>query len=289
MRWALQAFGLLILPALANAFAPPAAGPLSTEQRAGSRLRVTAGAGAEHAGRTSYPVLLAAAPAVLAGLAVAVAARRRAQGAARSALQGAAARPWGGRTACRANPTATFETTEGTFKAELYLDEMPVTVSNFIDLCKTGFYDGVHFHRVIPGFMNQFGCPFARDPKSPRAGTGGPSDGTSFEVLDGSGQTVTRRGGGNIPDEFTAKISNQPGTLSMANTGQPNSGGSQFFINVNANTFLDWFDRSTPSKHPVFGKVTEGYDLLVKISQAPTRQDNPIKPIMMKSITVEGA
>merc|ERR1712173_241135 len=106
---------------------------------------------------------------------------------------------------------------------------MPVTASNFIDLAKSGFYDGVHFHRVIPNFMCQFGCPYARDAKSFQAGTGGPPDG-SFKLCDGSDQTVERRNGGNIPDEFTQKFGNEPGTLSMANTGQPNSGGSQFFI-----------------------------------------------------------
>ena len=73
----------------------------------------------------------------------------------------------------------------------------------------------------------------------------------------------------------------------MANTGQKDSGGSQFFINVANNTFLDFFDHSTPSAHPVFGKVTEGYDLVVKISKVPSRNDNPVEPIKMISIRVE--
>ena len=72
----------------------------------------------------------------------------------------------------------------------------------------------------------------------------------------------------------------------MANTGQPESGGSQFFINVNHNSFLDWFDRSSPSAHPVFGKVTEGYDLVEKISKVSTRSDNPVDPIKMISVRV---
>ena len=92
--------------------------------------------------------------------------------------------------------------------------------------------------------------------------------------------------GGNIKDEFDAKFSNEPGTLSMANTGQPQSGGSQFFINVAHNSFLDWFDRSTPSAHPVFGKVTENLDLVKKISQVPTRDDNPVQPIKMIKVRV---
>lgn len=190
--------------------------------------------------------------------------------------------------ALRANPIATCETSMGTFKIELYLDQMPITVSNFIDLAKSGFYNGVHFHRVIPNFMCQFGCPNAKDPFNPRAGTGGPSDG-EYPMADGSGKMVPRRNGGNIPDEFTAKLPNEPGTLSMANTGRPDSGGSQFFINVANNSFLNWFDTSTPSKHPVFGKIIDGYPLIEKISKVRTRQDVPVEPVQMISITVDGA
>eukprot|EP00529_Nitzschia_sp_RCC80_P035643 CAMPEP_0113452756 /NCGR_PEP_ID=MMETSP0014_2-20120614/7008_1 /TAXON_ID=2857 /ORGANISM="Nitzschia sp." /LENGTH=186 /DNA_ID=CAMNT_0000344133 /DNA_START=1130 /DNA_END=1690 /DNA_ORIENTATION=+ /assembly_acc=CAM_ASM_000159 len=183
--------------------------------------------------------------------------------------------------------TATFTTSMGTFKAELYTDKMPITCGNFIDLANSGFYDGIHFHRVIPGFMNQFGCPHAKDPNSQRAGTGGPSPGSSFEGCDG--KTYTRNGEGGIPDEVGKshqKITNAPGTLSMANTGRPESGGSQFFINVNHNSFLDWFDRSSPSAHPVFGKITEGYDLVEQISKVSTRSDNPVTPIKMISVRV---
>jgi cyclophilin family peptidyl-prolyl cis-trans isomerase len=107
---------------------------------------------------------------------------------------------------------------------------MPITCGNFIDLANSGFYDGIHFHRVIPNFMNQFGCPYAKDPNSPRAGTGGPEPGSQFQSADGKTYTRNREGG--IPDELTQKISNSKGTLSMANTGRPESGGSQFFINV---------------------------------------------------------
>eukprot|EP00403_Amphidinium_massartii_P035298 CAMPEP_0178438906 /NCGR_PEP_ID=MMETSP0689_2-20121128/35853_1 /TAXON_ID=160604 /ORGANISM="Amphidinium massartii, Strain CS-259" /LENGTH=186 /DNA_ID=CAMNT_0020061361 /DNA_START=88 /DNA_END=648 /DNA_ORIENTATION=+ len=185
-----------------------------------------------------------------------------------------------------ANPIAIFDTTAGQFEAEIYLDRVPRTASNFIDLCKTGFYNGIHFHRVIPDFMNQFGCPYAKDPKSGRAGTGGPPDG-SFKNLK-TGETETRSNGGNIKDENISKDTNAPGTLSMANTGSPNSGGSQFFINVANNSFLDWFSGGQ-SKHPVFGKVTKGYDVVEKISKVKTVNDNPVQPIMMKSITIQGA
>jgi cyclophilin family peptidyl-prolyl cis-trans isomerase len=169
-----------------------------------------------------------------------------------------------------ANPTATFQTSLGDFQAELYVDKMPETAGNFVKLAKAGFYDGLHFHRVIKGFMIQFGCPHSRDPNSPRAGTGNGPNGT-------------------INDEHppNAKLSNEPGTLSMANTGQPNSGSCQFFINTVHNAYLDWF---TPgqSKHPVFGKITSGMDVIKKIETTPTASgDRPKTPVQMIKVTIQ--
>merc|ERR1712032_167990 len=165
------------------------------------------------------------------------------------------------------------------------MGKMPITCGNFIDLANSGFYDGVHFHRVIPNFMDQFGCPHAKDPNSRRAGTGNPPDGT-FKNLK-TGATEQRFNGGCIKDENISRDTNEPGTLSMANTGQANSGGSQFFLNVAHNNFLDWFSPGQ-SKHPVFGKVTDGFDVAVAISKAPTKNDNPSTPIRMNSITITG-
>jgi cyclophilin family peptidyl-prolyl cis-trans isomerase len=166
-----------------------------------------------------------------------------------------------------ANPTATMETSLGSFQIELFTDQMPVTAGNFIKLAKSGFYDGLHFHRVIPKFMVQFGCPHSRDPNSSRAGTGDGPDGT-------------------IADEHTAKISNEPGTLSMANTGRANSGSCQFFINTVHNDFLDWFSPGQ-SKHPVFGRVTSGMDVVEKIGTTPTdANDRPRTPVQMIKVTV---
>ena len=165
------------------------------------------------------------------------------------------------------NPTAIFTTSMGEFKAEIFLQEMPITAGNFIQLVEEGFYNGLHFHRVIDNFMVQFGCPHSKDPKSPYCGTGGPKH--------------------KIADEHTQRISNSPGTLSMANSG-PNSGGSQFFINTRHNAYLDWWDTRTPSAHPVFGKVMEGMDIVEAISKVPRdRRDNPNTPIMMQSITIQ--
>ena len=169
-----------------------------------------------------------------------------------------------------ANPTATLETSLGTFKVELFLDKMPITAGNFVKLAKSGFYDGLHFHRVINRFMLQFGCPHSKDPQSRRAGTGDGPDGT-------------------IPDEHpaNAKLSNEPGTLSMANTGRPGSGSCQFFVNTVHNDYLDWFSPG-PSKHPVFGKVIEGMDVVHAIEKTPTdANDRPKTPVKMIKVTVK--
>ncbi len=139
-----------------------------------------------------------------------------------------------------------LETTEGNIVIELY-DEMPITAGNFKSLVEKGYYDGVIFHRVIEGFMIQGGDPTG-------TGMGGP--------------------GYRIKDEFTrTKLDrNDRGTISMANAG-PNTGGSQFFINLVNNNFLD-------GKHPVFGKVIEGMDVVDKISDVQTdASDRPIKEI----------
>lgn len=183
------------------------------------------------------------------------------------------------------NPVARFETTAGNFDIEVFMDKTPLTASNFIDLVNTGFYNGLHFHRVIPNFMCQFGCPFSKDPNARNAGTGGPTPGSTFKLPDG--RTVTRDRGGNIPDELIDKTSNLPFTISMANTGQPNSGGSQFFINTVHNSYLDWFDRSTPSKHPVFGKIVSGQDIITKIEKCPKAAgDRPNPPIQVIRATM---
>merc|ERR1712151_1435923 len=100
---------------------------------------------------------------------------------------------------------------------------------------------------------------------------GGPPDGT-FRNLK-TGGTERRSNGGNIQDENISRDTNEAGTLSMANTGRPNSGGSQFFLNVANNSNLDWFSPGA-SKHPVFGKVTEGYEVAVAISKVRTQNDN---------------
>ncbi|MBS3074430.1 peptidylprolyl isomerase [Candidatus Pacearchaeota archaeon] len=145
------------------------------------------------------------------------------------------------------NKTAVLETNYGTIKIELYSKEMPITAGNFEKLVREEFYDGVVFHRIIDGFMIQGGDPTG-------TGAGGP--------------------GYEIKDEFTKTSldKNDRGTISMANAG-PNTGGSQFFINLVDNNFLD-------GKHPVFGKVIEGMDVIDKIAKAETdANDRPSEEV----------
>ncbi len=150
------------------------------------------------------------------------------------------------------NPKVTLQTTEGTIQIELFLDTMPITAGNFKKLVEKKFYDGTGFHRVIPDFMAQGGCPRGD-------GTGDP--------------------GYSIKDEFTKQNRNVKGTLSMANAG-PNTGGSQFFINVADNNFLD-------TKHPVFGKVVKGMEVVEKIVNVPRdRNDKPRVPIKIEKATL---
>ena len=157
--------------------------------------------------------------------------------------------------------TADFETNMGTIEIELFTDKMPITTQNFIDLAEKNFYDGTRFHRVISKFMIQGGDPLSKDTsKTNRWGTGDP--------------------GYKIKDEFDKSLSNVPGTIAMANAG-PNTGGSQFFINLVNNNFLD-------SKHPVFGKVVKGMDIVEKIGKTKTGQaDRPAEDVIIEKITIK--
>ena len=148
---------------------------------------------------------------------------------------------------------ARFQTNQGEFVLDLFDKEMPVTAGNFIKLAEKGFYNGIIFHRVIKDFMIQGGDPTG-------TGTGGP--------------------GYVIKDEFTKNNRNDRGTISMANAG-PNTGGSQFFINVVNNNYLD-------KKHPVFGKVSSGMEIVDKIANAKTdSQDRPLNRVIINKIVIE--
>jgi cyclophilin family peptidyl-prolyl cis-trans isomerase len=151
--------------------------------------------------------------------------------------------------------TAKMHTTQGTIELELFDEDAPKTVDNFKKLATDSFYDGVIFHRVIPDFMIQGGCPKG-------TGTGGP--GYTFE------------------DEFNDhKVVR--GALAMANSG-PNTNGSQFFIVTTGSA--PWLD----GKHTVFGQVTEGMDVVETIEALPTRAgDRPVDPPVIESIVLAPA
>jgi len=157
------------------------------------------------------------------------------------------------------NRKAIFETSKGKFTLELFEDKAPLTAGNFIKLVNQGFYNGLIFHRVIPQFMIQGGCPEG-------TGSGGP--------------------GYSIKDEFHKDLSNVRGTIAMANRG-PNTGGSQWFINVVDNCYLDFDKKPYSSAHPVFGKVVEGIEIVDAISQVKLgRNDKPAQDIIIKKITI---
>jgi cyclophilin family peptidyl-prolyl cis-trans isomerase len=157
--------------------------------------------------------------------------------------------------------TAVFETSMGTFEVELYAKECPETVWNFINLiegrqetAKGGnFYDGLIFHRVIKGFMLQGGCPQG-------SGTGGP--------------------GYQFGDEFDSSLRHDSeGIMSMANSG-PGTNGSQFFVTLGPTPHLD-------NRHSVFGKVTQGMDVVSKIGVTKTAAgDRPVEDVVMEKVTI---
>lgn len=158
------------------------------------------------------------------------------------------------------NPIVTIEMENGgVIRAELYPETAPNTVNNFISLVKSGYYNGVGFHRVIPGFMIQGGCPEGN-------GMGGP--------------------GYSIKGEFTGNgfkndLKHERGVLSMARTMMPDSAGSQFFIMHKISPHLD-------DQYAAFGRVTEGMDVVDRIAGCATNvSDKPLEPQLMKAVTVE--
>jgi len=158
--------------------------------------------------------------------------------------------------------TAVFETSMGTFEAELYAKECPETVWNFINLAEGrqetdregNFYDGLAFHRVIEGFVIQGGCPLG-------TGTGGP--------------------GYRFKDEFDASLRHEgEGILSMANAG-PGTNGSQFFVTLGSTPHLD-------DRHSVFGKVTKGLEVVREIGSVKTGpMDKPVEAVVMNTVTIK--
>ena len=144
-----------------------------------------------------------------------------------------------------ASPTIVMETTQGTIELELHDKKAPIAVKNFTELVKSGYYNGLTFHRIIPNFMIQGGDP---------TGTGS------------GGESIWKK---DFKDEFyTGDTFNKPGILAMANSG-PNTNGSQFFITVKATSWLN-------NKHTIFGHVSKGYGTIKKLEEVRTRNTRPI-------------
>ena len=152
-----------------------------------------------------------------------------------------------------------MKTSAGEIIIQLYDGQAPETVANFLKLVDKGYYDGLHFHRVIESFMLQGGCPHSRDPNSNRAGTGGPG----WEIR--------------CEPSALAMKHDSPGILSMANAG-PNTGGSQFFLTTVPTPWLD-------GNHAVFGEVIEGMENVYRIENCDLKPgDRPYDPQQIISI-----
>jgi peptidyl-prolyl cis-trans isomerase B (cyclophilin B) len=165
-----------------------------------------------------------------------------------------------------AQSSVVMQTSLGTFKIELYADKAPITVQNFLDYVADQFFDNTIFHRVIPGFMIQGG---------------------GFEP--GMKQKKTKAA---IKNESGNGLSNKRGTLAMARTSDPNSATAQFFINAKDNTFLDKAKAQDGVGYCVFGKVTEGMDVLDKIEKVKTATkgghgDVPVSDVVIQSVRAE--
>ena len=164
------------------------------------------------------------------------------------------------------NPTFVITMADGReMKGELYPETAPQSVGNFIALANSGFYDGLIFHRVIPGFMVQ----------------GGGFDVNMQEKANNKAP---------IKNESSNGLQNKRGTLAMARTNQPDSARAQFFVNLVDNDFLDRSARN--AGYAVFGKVTKGMDIVDQIAKVPTRnygmhQNVPVNPVKITSVTIK--
>jgi cyclophilin family peptidyl-prolyl cis-trans isomerase len=160
------------------------------------------------------------------------------------------------------NPTVRINTSMGSFTAELWPGEAPVTVANFLDYVEKGHYAGTIFHRVIDGFMIQGGGMTADMRQKP---TGAP-----------------------IKNEASSNVPNKRGTLAMARTSDINSATSQFFVNLVDNGFLDHRDDSPAGfGYCVFGRVTDGMDVVDKIASVNTTSQGPYEDVPAETITIE--
>ena len=169
---------------------------------------------------------------------------------------------------------AVINTSKGTVRVQLAGADAPIHVGNFVELAQKGFYDGLKFHRYVPGFVIQGGCPNTREATPEQVAAGRAAGFAPF----GTGNP-----GYSIKEEFTTNPHNshEDGALAMARSMDPNSAGSQFFIMHQTSPHLD-------GGYAAFGKITEGMDVVNKIAETATDySDRPMEPQIMKQVTVE--
>jgi peptidyl-prolyl cis-trans isomerase A (cyclophilin A) len=167
--------------------------------------------------------------------------------------------------AAKGNPMVILSTSMGDIKLELYSDKAPVTVQNFLEYVKAGYYDNTIFHRVIPGFMIQ-GGGLTADMQDKRDGQRAP-----------------------IKNESSNGLKNDTGTVAMARTSAPDSATSQFFINVKDNAFLNKESAQDKVGYAVFGKVVDGMDAVKKIEQVKTASKGPHQNVPADPVTIKSA
>jgi peptidyl-prolyl cis-trans isomerase B (cyclophilin B) len=165
----------------------------------------------------------------------------------------------------KGKPMVVLSTSMGDIKVELYPDKAPVTVQNFLEYVKAGYYDGTIFHRVIPDFMVQ-GGGLTADMKDKREGQRPP-----------------------IKNEGGNGLKNEVGTLAMARTSAPDSASSQFFINTKNNTFLDRESAADKVGYAVFGKVVDGMDVVRKIEKTKTANKGPHQNVPVDAVVIKSA
>eukprot|EP00930_Biecheleria_cincta_P066082 TRINITY_DN5206_c0_g1_i2.p1 TRINITY_DN5206_c0_g1~~TRINITY_DN5206_c0_g1_i2.p1 ORF type:complete len:272 (+),score=49.35 TRINITY_DN5206_c0_g1_i2:135-950(+) len=202
------------------------------------------------------------------------------------------------------NPSARIRTSEGNFLVQLFVESMPIAVSNFVYLARSGFYNGTRFHRVQKNFI-QGGCPNTKDGSELKPGKGKAPPKSKFKNLK-NGASIKRDSKGCITDEWgynesgefrtKSKISNLAGTISMASRGRANSCSCQFLVNATDNYDHDWWNPTHKKEdrwgYPVFGIVTEGMDVIRKISHLKPHESidekSKAQAVYVFSVTIYG-
>jgi cyclophilin family peptidyl-prolyl cis-trans isomerase len=193
-------------------------------------------------------------------------------------------------TTTRLDPVVTFETQAGDFAIEFNVSSSPLGVASVVDLARTGFFEGILLHRIVRGHGVQFGCPFTKSHPARRDlfGRGGPPAHTEFPSAT-SPATYVRDRCGNVPDEHLDHATNAAKTVCLASApGEKDSRGSQLFVNLADNGYLDWHDTRLPeTQFIVIGKVVRGWHVFTQLEAVEVDADDvPIAPIRILRTSV---